>query len=117
MGAEFAAERRLLSEEELPFVQQSHYPALDAAGREDLIALARWLRARRARAGGQSRRARCEYSNGQRPAGVGVTPEEIPWGDLAFPSTEYTLRRYLEDRARNEERHHFTEFDRRLPLR
>ena len=28
-------------EEELPFVQQSHYPALDAAGREDLIALAR----------------------------------------------------------------------------
>ncbi|MBS0642797.1 MAG: hypothetical protein U1E70_19305 [Acetobacteraceae bacterium] len=50
MGAEFAAERRLLSEEELPFVQQSHYPALDAAGREDLIALARWLRAQRARA-------------------------------------------------------------------
>ncbi|MCU0760008.1 MAG: NUDIX hydrolase [Steroidobacteraceae bacterium] len=43
-----------------------------------------------------------------------VHPDEIPWPDLAFPSTEFTLRRYLDDRARNEERHHFTEFDRRL---
>jgi ADP-ribose pyrophosphatase YjhB (NUDIX family) len=46
-----------------------------------------------------------------------ITPEQIPWPDLAFPSTEFTLRRYLEDRERREERHHFTEFDRRLPPR
>ena len=46
-----------------------------------------------------------------------IEPGDIPWTELAFPSTEFTLRRYLEDRARNEERHHFTEFDRRLPSR
>ena len=26
-------------------------------------------------------------------------PEDIPWQDLAFPSTEFALRRYLEDQA------------------
>ncbi|MEZ5498788.1 MAG: NUDIX hydrolase [Steroidobacteraceae bacterium] len=53
--------------------------------------------------------------------GVGVeslesrlfTAEEIPWVDLAFPSTEYALRRYLEDRDAGREHHHFTELARR----
>jgi len=44
-----------------------------------------------------------------------VAPAEIPWPDIAFPSTEFTLRRYLEDRAAGRESHYFTEFDRRLP--
>jgi hypothetical protein len=44
-----------------------------------------------------------------------IPAEDIPWADLAFPSTEFTLRRYLEDRERRDERHHFAEFDRRLP--
>jgi ADP-ribose pyrophosphatase YjhB (NUDIX family) len=43
-----------------------------------------------------------------------VRPEDIPWGDIAFPSTDYTLRRYLEDRAAGQEPHHFTEVDRRM---
>jgi ADP-ribose pyrophosphatase YjhB (NUDIX family) len=43
-----------------------------------------------------------------------VRPEEIPWPELAFPSTEFSLRRYLEDRAAGVESHHFTSFDRRL---
>ena len=43
-----------------------------------------------------------------------VRPEEIPWADIAFPSTDYTLRRYLEDRAAQRETHHFTEVDRRI---
>ena len=42
-----------------------------------------------------------------------VTADEIPWDDIAFTSTTYTLRRYLEDRAAGVERHHFTEIDRR----
>lgn len=42
-----------------------------------------------------------------------IEPAEIPWEDIAFPSTDFTLRRYLEDRAAGLERHHFTEFDRR----
>jgi ADP-ribose pyrophosphatase YjhB (NUDIX family) len=43
-----------------------------------------------------------------------VTPEQIPWADIAFPSTDFTLRRYLEDRAAGREPHHFTTIDRRL---
>ena len=44
-----------------------------------------------------------------------VRPEDIPWDDIAFPSTTYTLRRYLEDRAAGREDHYFTTIDRRLP--
>jgi ADP-ribose pyrophosphatase YjhB (NUDIX family) len=43
-----------------------------------------------------------------------VTPAEIPWADIAFPSTEFALRRYLEDQAAGREPHHFTTIDRRL---
>jgi ADP-ribose pyrophosphatase YjhB (NUDIX family) len=43
-----------------------------------------------------------------------VRPADIPWADIAFPSTEFTLRRYLEDRAAGREGHHFTSIDRRL---
>lgn len=42
-----------------------------------------------------------------------VDPADIPWDDLAFPSGEYTLRRYLEDRAAGRESHHFTSVERR----
>ena len=43
-----------------------------------------------------------------------VPPEEIPWADLAFPSTEYALRRYVEDRAKGVEVHHVAEMQRRF---
>jgi ADP-ribose pyrophosphatase YjhB (NUDIX family) len=43
-----------------------------------------------------------------------VAPPDIPWADIAFPSTDFTLRRYLEDRAAGREPYHFTSFDRRL---
>ena len=43
-----------------------------------------------------------------------VAPEAIPWHELAFPSTEFTLRRYLEDRTAGTEPHHFATLDRRL---
>ncbi len=44
-----------------------------------------------------------------------VRPEEIPWDDIAFPSTDFALRRYLEDRAAGREDPHITTIDRRLP--
>ena len=44
-----------------------------------------------------------------------LDPKDIPWSDIAFPSTDYTLKRYLEDRAAGRENHYFTELDRRLP--
>jgi ADP-ribose pyrophosphatase YjhB (NUDIX family) len=43
-----------------------------------------------------------------------VDPKDIPWSDIAFPSTDYTLKRYLEDREARRENHYFTELDRRL---
>ena len=45
-----------------------------------------------------------------------VDAADIPWGDIAFPSTDFTLRRYLEDRAAGREPYHFTSIDRRLAL-
>ncbi len=43
-----------------------------------------------------------------------VAPGEIPWADIAFPSTDYTLKRYLEDRAAGSENPYFTELERRI---
>jgi ADP-ribose pyrophosphatase YjhB (NUDIX family) len=43
-----------------------------------------------------------------------IQPDEIPWAEIAFPSTEFTLQRYLEDRREGLERHHFTEISRRF---
>lgn len=44
-----------------------------------------------------------------------VRPEELPWPEIAFPSTDFALRRFLEDQAAGAEGYHFTEFDRRKP--
>jgi ADP-ribose pyrophosphatase YjhB (NUDIX family) len=45
-----------------------------------------------------------------------VTPEEIPWGDLAFQANIFTLERYLEDRAAGREGHHFATLEGRTRL-
>lgn len=44
-----------------------------------------------------------------------VHPQEIPWGELAFPSTEESLQRYLQDLSAGVEQHHFMQIDRRIP--
>jgi len=46
-----------------------------------------------------------------------VAPADIPWNDIAFPSTDYALRRYLEDRSQGVEPHHFAELSRRPDTR
>ncbi len=46
-----------------------------------------------------------------------VEPRDIPWDDLAFRSTEFTLRRYLEDRAAGREAHYYATLDRHAPPR
>jgi ADP-ribose pyrophosphatase YjhB (NUDIX family) len=42
-----------------------------------------------------------------------VQEHEIPWSDLAFPSTEAALRLFVEDRAAGVELHHVAEMHRR----
>jgi ADP-ribose pyrophosphatase YjhB (NUDIX family) len=44
-------------------------------------------------------------------------PSEIPWAEMAFPNTNYVLRRYLEDQTAGREGHYFTTYERRTPLR
>jgi ADP-ribose pyrophosphatase YjhB (NUDIX family) len=43
-----------------------------------------------------------------------VDEREIPWEELAFPSTEAALRHYVADRAAGVERHHVEEMRRRF---
>jgi ADP-ribose pyrophosphatase YjhB (NUDIX family) len=43
-----------------------------------------------------------------------ITADEIPWPDIAFPSTEFALRSFLEDRSIGLERHHIGEMQRRF---
>jgi hypothetical protein len=43
-----------------------------------------------------------------------IDEREIPWNELAFPSTESALRHYVEDRAAGVERYHIAEMPRRF---
>jgi len=40
------------------------------------------------------------------------TEADIPWDDLAFPSGEFTLRKFFADRAAGRDDHHFVELTR-----
>ena len=44
-----------------------------------------------------------------------VAAEEIPWDDIAFPSTTFTLRNYLADLAAGREDYHHAVMERRRP--
>jgi ADP-ribose pyrophosphatase YjhB (NUDIX family) len=56
-----------------------------------------------------------EFAAGPESLEVGLyTEAQIPWGDLAFPSGEFTLRKFYADRAAGREDHHFTELTRPL---
>jgi ADP-ribose pyrophosphatase YjhB (NUDIX family) len=44
-----------------------------------------------------------------------VEAADIPWAEIAFPSTRFALEHYLADRAAGVEAHHLTELTRRLP--
>jgi ADP-ribose pyrophosphatase YjhB (NUDIX family) len=55
------------------------------------------------------------YAPGPESLEVGLYAEaQIPWADLAFPSGEFTLRKYFSDRAAGREDHHFEELTRPL---
>jgi hypothetical protein len=42
-----------------------------------------------------------------------VTEDEIPWDEIAFPSTTFALRSFLADRRAGVEHHHIGEMQRR----
>jgi len=43
-----------------------------------------------------------------------IDEKDIPWRDLAFPSTEFALRRFVEDRKAGIDRHHVAQMQRRF---
>jgi ADP-ribose pyrophosphatase YjhB (NUDIX family) len=43
-----------------------------------------------------------------------IDEKDIPWNDLAFPSTEFALRRFVEDRKAGVDRHHVAQMQRRF---
>jgi ADP-ribose pyrophosphatase YjhB (NUDIX family) len=54
-----------------------------------------------------------EYGVGEESLDAGLyLPEEIPWEQIAFPSVEFALRRYLEDRQTGSTAVHMTELAR-----
>ncbi len=56
---------------------------------------------------------RPEFGAGAESLEVGLyRPQDIPWADIAFPSIDFALRRYLDDRARGVAGLHLTDFDR-----
>ena len=56
-----------------------------------------------------------QFAPGTESLEVGLYDEaDIPWDKLAFPSGEFTLRRYFADRSAGREDHHFTELTRPL---
>lgn len=79
-----------------------------------LLAVANVLGARQVHVFFRARLAEPRFGPGPESLEVKlVEAADIPWPDIAFPSTEFALRRYLEDRAAGLDRHHFAELGRR----
>jgi ADP-ribose pyrophosphatase YjhB (NUDIX family) len=95
--------------------RESHEEALARVDIGSLLAVVHVLHARQVHVFFRAVLPQPEYGAGAESLEVALfAPAEIPWGELAFPSTDYALRRYLEDRGSGREPHHFTTIDRRL---
>ena len=74
MGVEFAAERKLLAEDEYGPVARSHHPAVQELVRDELVELARWLRSQRARMRDTERERRRVRRGKAEPRGTAAEP-------------------------------------------
>ncbi len=74
MGVEFAAERRLLADDEYEPIVRSHYPTIGTLNRDELAELAQWLRSRHNRARDIARhRVRVRRGKAEGPAPEGLS--------------------------------------------
>jgi ADP-ribose pyrophosphatase YjhB (NUDIX family) len=95
--------------------RESHEEALAQVDIGSLLAVVHVLHARQVHVFFRAALRSPEYGAGPESLEVAlVAPAEIPWKELAFPSTDFALQRYLEDRGSGREPHHFTTIDRRL---
>jgi len=67
----------------------------------------------------RARLPRPEFGAGAESLEVALVDEaDIPWQEIAFRSVDFALRRYLDDRRKGAEGHHFTTIDyRKVPPR
>jgi ADP-ribose pyrophosphatase YjhB (NUDIX family) len=66
----------------------------------------------------RARLARRDFGVGAESVEVVLCEEdELPWDSIAFASVDFALRRYIEDRRRGVEDHHFTTIDLRRTLK
>jgi len=94
--------------------RESHEEALASVEIGSLLSIVHVLHAHQVHVFFRARLPRAEFGAGAESLEVTlVAPGDIPWTELAFPSTEFTLRRYLEDRAAGREPYHFAELNRR----
>jgi len=95
--------------------RESYEEALARVEIGSLLAVVHVLHARQVHVFFRATLPAAEFGSGVESLEVELfAPADIPWSDLAFPSTEFALRRYFEDRAAGREPHHFTTIDRRL---
>jgi ADP-ribose pyrophosphatase YjhB (NUDIX family) len=93
--------------------RESQEEALASVDIGSLLAVVNVVHAHQVHVFFRARLARPGYGAGEESLAVDlVAPEDIPWAELAFPSTEFALRRYLDDRATGAETVHLTQFDR-----
>lgn len=95
--------------------RESHEEALATVEIGTLLAVVTVLHAHQIHVFFRAKLAAPEYGVGPESLETKLVAEaEIPWADVAFPSTEFALRRYLEDRPRGATGCHYVTFDRRL---
>jgi ADP-ribose pyrophosphatase YjhB (NUDIX family) len=95
--------------------RESHEEALAQVEIGSLLAVVHVLHARQVHVFFRAVLPEARYGAGHESLEVElVEPAAIPWEDLAFPSTEFALRHYLDDRRTGREDHHFMTVDRRL---
>jgi ADP-ribose pyrophosphatase YjhB (NUDIX family) len=95
--------------------RECHEEALATVEIGSLLAVASVTHANQVHVMFRARLLKPEFAPGAESIEVGLyTEAEIPWADLAFPSGEFTLRKFYADRSAGREDHHFTELTRRL---
>jgi ADP-ribose pyrophosphatase YjhB (NUDIX family) len=97
--------------------RECHEEALATVEIGSLLAVVSVLHAHQVHVMFRAKLRKPEFAPGPESEAVGLYEEaQIPWADLAFPSGEYTLRRYFEDRARGVENHHFSSISRPMKV-
>jgi ADP-ribose pyrophosphatase YjhB (NUDIX family) len=93
--------------------RECHEEALARVEIEDPCAIVHVLHAHQVHVLFRAALAGGSFGVGVESLEVGLYDErDVPWPDIAFPSVEFTLRRYFEDRAKGERRLHFTTLER-----